>query len=167
MEARTYGAGLGCRCPPAPESTWPFPNLLWPQRFNEKVLHRILFDRSDWLTQITDKNRARDFVRQRLGPEFCRGCFMSLMIRPSSLSTIFRISSLVKPTHGSGWVVMVFDKTTLDRAALITQCHSWLALNFYDINGEWAYKNAERRIFVEGSRRRQRHGAVGLQIIRL
>ncbi len=56
---------------------------------------------------------------------------------------------VVKPTHGSGWVAIVADKTALDKAALLEKCRAWLNSNFYDVNGEWAYKNILPRILVE------------------
>ncbi|HEY5088008.1 MAG TPA: hypothetical protein VII66_11680, partial [Gemmatimonadaceae bacterium] len=45
------------------------PNVLHPQPYTDKVLHRILFDRRDLLTQMADKNAVRAYVADRLGPE--------------------------------------------------------------------------------------------------
>jgi hypothetical protein len=55
----------------------------------------------------------------------------------------------VKPSHASGWVRIVRDKSELDRDELIEQCRRWLSLNYYDMNREWAYKHIKPRIIVE------------------
>ena len=42
------------------------PNLSSPNTFNEKVLHRMLFDRRPILTTFADKLAVRDYVKQKL-----------------------------------------------------------------------------------------------------
>src|SRR5580698_6372260 len=44
-----------------------FPNIIRPASFNDKVLHRILFDRRPLLQLVADKARVRDYVSERLG----------------------------------------------------------------------------------------------------
>src|SRR5262249_34695775 len=43
------------------------PNLAAPNTFNEKLLHRMLFDRRRILTTFADKLAVRDYVEQKLG----------------------------------------------------------------------------------------------------
>jgi hypothetical protein len=56
---------------------------------------------------------------------------------------------VVKPTHGSGWVHFVTEKTTLDTDALVAQCRQWLAESFFEKTREWPYKDIEPQIIVE------------------
>jgi hypothetical protein len=56
---------------------------------------------------------------------------------------------VVKPTHGSGWVQVVRDKSRLDRDALLAQCRAWLAADYYRLRREWPYKNVIPQIIVE------------------
>ena len=53
-----------------------FPNILRPKTFTDKVLHRILFERDERLTETTDKLRARAYVERRLGQMCSPSCFM-------------------------------------------------------------------------------------------
>src|SRR6185312_14432355 len=46
-----------------------FPKLARPVTFNEKLLHRNLFDRRLLLTEMADKAVARLYVEARLGPQ--------------------------------------------------------------------------------------------------
>ena len=125
------------------------PNLIRPQTFNEKVLHRIIFDRQPWMTVVADKYRVRDYVSGRLGadilPKLFHVCTDPESIPFDALPDRF----VVKPSHGSGWVEIVHDKSRLDEAALIRTCRSWLAQNYYDITREWIYKDITPRILIE------------------
>ena len=88
-------------------------------RRNEKVLHRILFDRRTVLTQMADKAAVLSYVDSRLGPRVLPKLYyftnQPKTIPFDSLPQRF----VVKPTHGSGWVQIVSDKSSLDRAALV------------------------------------------------
>jgi hypothetical protein len=56
---------------------------------------------------------------------------------------------VVKPTHASGWVQLVTNKATLERAALIALCEDWLKRSYYEEQWEQVYKHVEPRIIVE------------------
>ena len=126
-----------------------FPNLIRPQTFNEKVLHRIVFDRRPVLTQVADKWSVRSYVESRLGPQILPEVYY-VTTRPETI----RFDKLpnefvIKATHGCQWVQIVTDKNTLDCAAAIQTCAGWLKQSYYEFGGEWPYKNIEPRIIVE------------------
>jgi hypothetical protein len=56
---------------------------------------------------------------------------------------------LVRPHHGSGWVRIVKDKAKLDRQELIRECNDWLGQSYYQLTGEWQYRNIKPRILIE------------------
>ena len=126
-----------------------FPHFLWPRTFNEKVLHRILFDRRPVLTQFADKFAVRAYVQQRIGseilPELYHVTTDPETIPFDSLPDKF----VVKPTHGCAWVQIVTDKRTLNHSALVQTCNGWLKQNYYEKTLEWAYKDILPRIIVE------------------
>jgi hypothetical protein len=126
-----------------------FPNLIHPQTFNEKILHRMLFDRRSLLIQMADKAAARSYIESCLGPQRLPDLYY-VTTRPETIPFAELPNCfVVKPTHGSGWVQIVTDKTSLDCTALIDTCTRWLNQNFYDITLEWVYKYIKPRIMVE------------------
>jgi hypothetical protein len=126
-----------------------FPNFLWPQTFNEKVLHRIIFDRRPLLTQLADKFAVRSYVESRLGPQILPELYYVTTDPATIPFDQLPGRFVVKPTHGSGWVQIVMDKASLDRSALIENCRGWLRQNFYEVTREWAYKRIKPRIIAE------------------
>jgi glycosyltransferase involved in cell wall biosynthesis len=126
-----------------------FPNIFNPVTFNDKVLHRRLFDHRPVLRQIADKAAVRSYVEARLGPQILPELYC-LTSDPASIP-FGRLpdSFVVKPTHGSGWVRVVTDKSDLDRAALIETCADWMQRSYYRETLERIYKDIEPRIIVE------------------
>ena len=126
-----------------------FPNILFPKNFTEKVICRSLFDRRPILRQFADKYAARAFVERKFGPEILpKLCCVTQNpdeIPFDKLPNQF----VIKPTHGSGWVEIVKDKSDLDIPALIEQCKYWLSQDFYKKCRERIYKGLHRRIIVE------------------
>jgi teichuronopeptide biosynthesis TupA-like protein len=125
------------------------PNLLRPRTFNEKVLHRILFDRSTWMPMVADKYRVRDYVCERVGPQILPELYWVTSDPDSIPFDALPERFVVKPTHGSGWVEIVHDKRRLDRARLLEMCRSWLGRSYYEVTREWIYKDITPRILVE------------------
>jgi hypothetical protein len=127
-----------------------FPNVIRPQTFNEKVLHRILFDRRSILTRVVDKAAVRDYVKSKLNPNLLPELY-HLTTDPETIPfDELPNRFVVKPTHSSGMIEIVTDKSTLDRAVLIKTCRDWLNFNRYKhFTREWAYKNIQPRIIVE------------------
>lgn len=46
------------------------PNFDFPESFNEKINHRILYDRNPLFTQLADKLLVRDFIKQKIGEDY-------------------------------------------------------------------------------------------------
>ena len=47
-----------------------YPNLDAPSTFNDRVLHRLLHDRDRRLNILSDKIAVKDFVAERVGPQY-------------------------------------------------------------------------------------------------
>ncbi|MGB6357117.1 MAG: ATP-grasp fold amidoligase family protein [Steroidobacteraceae bacterium] len=126
-----------------------FPRVFHPATFNEKILCRNLFERRPEFGQIADKAAVRHYVEQRLGPGLLPKLY-HLTDRPEAIPfDELPDRFVVKPTHGSGWVRLVADKSTLDRPALIATCADWLKRSYYRESREVAYKHIEPRILIE------------------
>ena len=126
------------------------PNLMMPETFNEKLLHKMLFDRDHKLTLFADKYLVRDFVRSRLGgDEYLTKLFAvvesSTEIRGLGLPARF----VVKPNHLCARIKVVRDpeETSLDELEKLAS--EWLHTNYFHYYGEWAYKNITPRIIFE------------------
>jgi hypothetical protein len=125
------------------------PRIFRPVTFNEKILHRNLFEHRREFTQLADKAAVRAYVEERVGPGLLPELY-HLTTHPETIPfDDLPASFVVKPTHGSGWVKVVTDKTALDRAALIATCHSWLKRDYYRETREIVYKGIKPQILVE------------------
>jgi len=126
-----------------------FPNLLYPRTYNEKVLHRMLFDRRPVWTHLQDKYAVREYVKERIGADILARLYW-VTKDPSDIPFDDLPDKFVaKPTHGSGWFYLVPDKASLHRQDLIDRCTLWMSQNYYYVFREWVYKHIEPRIIVE------------------
>ena len=127
------------------------PNVLAPRTFNEKVNARKFFDHRRIFQTWVDKLAVRDWVAgvkpgyDQLLPVLHHVTSDPADIPFDQLPDRF----VIKASHGSGWLRIVKDKATIDRKAIIAECRKWLALNYYDVNLEGAYKNIPPRILIE------------------
>jgi hypothetical protein len=126
-----------------------FPRLLHPQTFSEKVLYRKLFDRRPLLTQFADKHAVRAYVEHKLGRDLLPALYHVTQHPEEIPFDALPEHFVVKPTHGSGWVRLVADKSALNRDELIAACRAWLRTSFYRITREWPYKRIEPKIIIE------------------
>ncbi len=125
------------------------PNLIRPKTFNEKVLHRIVFGRQPWMAMMADKYRVRDYVAGRVGAHVLP-VLHHVTTDPDTIPfETLPDRFVVKPTHGSGWVEIVRDRSRLDEARLRQTCRSWLGQSYYAMTRERIYKDITPRIMIE------------------
>jgi hypothetical protein len=126
-----------------------WPNLRRPRTFSEKTHWKKLNDRREVVARTSDKFAVRQYVRAKglgdiLIPLLWQG------IDPGAIP-FERLppSFVVKPTHLSGAVVIVRDKTAADLRAIVAQAEAWMATTYASRYLEWAYTQAEPRILIE------------------
>ncbi|HEX8013248.1 MAG TPA: ATP-grasp fold amidoligase family protein [Casimicrobiaceae bacterium] len=125
------------------------PNLDHPTGFNEKILVKILNDRRAYLTLFADKLRVRDYIR-RVAPALRLPRLYGWWDRAEALPFDELPSALVlKANHGSGWNLLVEDKTRVSRAALVKLAKKWLRSDFTIVGREWAYRDVRRAVYAE------------------
>lgn len=124
-------------------------NLDAPKTFNENVLARKVRNDEYALADYTDKYEVRKYVAEKIGPEYvvpALGVWDSLEdIDFSALPQSF----VLKATHGSGWNVIVKDKSTLRIEQDCKALKKSLSYNYYHKSREKNYKNIKPRILCE------------------
>jgi len=125
------------------------PRIVHPVTFNEKILHRILFDRGAILTRCADKAAVRLLVEERLGAAVLPRLHCLTADPHTILVSELPDQFVVKPTHGSGWVEIVRDKRSLDFKALARRCEAQLKHSYYRQTREWAYRDVPPQILIE------------------
>ena len=120
-----------------------------PIGFNDRVVHRMLYDRDPMLKRICDKVAVREVIRERVGAEF----IVPLLGIWSDAADIAWPSLpegfVLKPSHGSGIAVLVRPTAELNRDALARQAQTWLQKDYFDQSFEWGYLGVPRRILAE------------------
>lgn len=120
-----------------------------PQGFNAKIQWLKLYDRNPLYTQLADKYAVREYVKERIGEQYLNeliGVYSSVdEIDFNQLPNKF----VLKANHGCGWNVICEDKEKLDIVQAKKNLNEWMNMNFYEIKGEWQYKNILPKIICE------------------
>ncbi len=125
------------------------PNLAQPSLFTEKVTARKLFERRPVFSILADKLRAREFARERIGPDYLPRLLMVCERFDEIDFDRLPDKFVIKANHGTHWVLIVEDKATLDRAAARRSINRWLKTNYYINSREYFYRNIRPRIMIE------------------
>lgn len=138
-----------------------------PRTFLQKINWRIAHDRRPLLTMLADKITARDFIASRVGTEYLPVCFGTAENVNDIALDRLPDEFVAKPNHACGMVWFVTDrvpatprsrdpfepvfcaKRDLNREAFLARCREWLAIDYSQVNFEWAYKDVPRRILFE------------------
>ena len=125
-------------------------NLSAPKTFNEKIQWLKLFDSTPLKTCLTDKYLVREWIQKTIGEQYLIpiiGMWDSFeKIDFKNLPNKF----VLKATHGSGWNIVVKDKSKLDREEAKKKFDKWMNLNFAFVNGlELHYLNITPKIIAE------------------
>ena len=125
------------------------PNLDTPATYTEKVLWMNLRHRDPRLVTCADKYAVRQWVADRVGEDLLvplLGVYDDADdIEPAALPVAF----VIKATHGSGWNLIVPDKSALDWDDAKRSLQDWLSRNYYAHKREWQYRDIPPRLIVE------------------
>ena len=126
-----------------------FPDLKNPRTLNEKIQWMKLYDRNPLMTLYTDKYEVRKIVESKIGAHVLNelyGVFERVdEVDFDSLPESF----VLKATHGSGWNIIVKDKSVFEGEKAKEKMRKWLGSSFYAKKREWAYKDIQPRIICE------------------
>jgi len=123
------------------------PPLFAPQGYNDKLLHRLVFDRRPILTRLAGKLEARDYALERTGnPDF----LVDLIGRASNAAELAALklppAFIAKPNHLSGLTHIHRGPEPPDIAAIGAKLALW---SRYRGRSEWGYDGARRTCLIE------------------
>jgi hypothetical protein len=125
------------------------PNLAAPSTFNEKVLHRLLFDRRRILTTFADKLAVRDYVAQRLAStQNLTAIYGVFSLAEDLYGFDFPSRFALKANHGCHWNY-IHHGGQFTRMRLVQLSRRWLNSNYGIISGEWCYNDIKPRVYCE------------------
>lgn len=120
-----------------------------PQGLNEKMQWLKLYDRNPLYTNLVDKYKVREYIKNTIGEEYLiplLGVYDGYdEIDFNSLPNEF----VLKPNHTSGDIYICHDKGQIDHRKLEKDIKRWLKRKYYWIHREWPYKNVKPRIVCE------------------
>jgi hypothetical protein len=125
------------------------PHLFPPRSYSEKIQYRKLFDRRPYLTETSDKFAMRAYATRILGEDLAPEIYYRTTDPSSIPFDELPCKYVVKATHGSGWLWIVRDGDSLDRAALIAACEKWLRTDYSIRSDEPFYADIPPQIIVE------------------
>lgn len=120
-----------------------------PKTYSQKLQWLKLYDHNPLYTTMVDKYEVKKYVADLIGEEYIiptLGVWDKFdEIDFDSLPEQF----VLKCTHDSGGLIIVKDKTKLDREKARKMFKIALSRNPYDVSREWPYKNVKPRIIAE------------------
>lgn len=124
-------------------------NLDNPKTYNEKLQWLKLYDRKPLYTNLVDKYEVKNIVAKKIGMEYIiptLGIWSHFdEIDFDKLPNQF----VLKCTHDSGGLIVVKDKSKLDRKTARNKIEYCLKHNFFWGMREWPYKQVKPRIIAE------------------
>lgn len=124
-------------------------NLENPRTYNEKLNWQKIYDHNPLYTKMVDKYAAKEYVANIIGNQYIIptiGCWEKPEdINWDSLPNQF----VLKTTHDSGGVIIVKDKSKINKEKAIRKLNKCLTKDNYAVTREWPYKNVHRRVIAE------------------
>lgn len=142
-------------------------NLDNPQSFNEKVVYKKLFDRNPLLVLTSDKYRARQYIREKIGWKAEHHLIPLIFVTDNPETIPFNQlpeQYIIKPNNGAGrWIVAERvgesihyeinytrkEAINLSNEELIKECKDW----FNTVHGsewyEWCYGEIKPLVVIE------------------
>jgi hypothetical protein len=122
---------------------------LWSQtHFTDLIAYRKLFPKPIY-GELTDKILVRDFIAKRVGPRHLVPLLASAEDMDGFDFGALPNSFVMKASHGSGWVRLVWDKAAADVEALRREASAWLTQSYHAMFSERQYRGIRPRIVFE------------------
>lgn len=125
------------------------PNINNPKEFMEKTLWLKLYYYKENYGNYVDKYEVRKYIEEKIGPNY-----LNELLGVYNTASEINFETLpdqfvIKGTHGSGYNIIVKDKSTLNINKTKTKIDKFLSQNYYDKFREAIYKNLKPRIIIE------------------
>ncbi len=136
---KKYKKIFGCEC-----------DFLHPKKYSEKIQWLKLYDDNELRTLLTDKAEVRKWISEKIGDEY----LIPLIGIYDSVEDIdfdkLPNQYVIKMNHGSGWNIVVNDKTKVNIKNIKKQINKWMKLNYAFWNAfEIHYSSIKPKIVIE------------------
>lgn len=125
-----------------------FPNLRRPRTFNEKICYRKLNPQPAYTT-LSDKVAVRDYVAQKIGAQYLIPCHGVTQKLTPEMYEALPAQFVMKGNHGSGYNLLVHNKSDHGFAELAATGHHWLGQDFYRESREIHYQPIVAQLMFE------------------
>ena len=132
------------------EETGDILNLKNPQNFNEKIQWLKLYDNSNLKETLSDKYLVRNWIKEKIGEKYLIPLYgvwnnfdeIDFLKLPKSF--------VLKCNHGSGYNILVKDKSLFDKNDAKFKINKWLNENYAYVKPfEFQYKDIKKKIIAE------------------
>lgn len=124
-------------------------NLKKPVEIAEKIHWLKLFHYDERYKKFADKYEVREYVKEKVGAHILAKCFGVYTSFEDIDFAELPNSFVLKCTHGSGYNLIVKDKTKVNFKKAKLKFEKWLKINYYFKFRERVYKDVEPRIICE------------------
>lgn len=126
-----------------------FPNLRNPTLFTEKSQVAKLTDRNPLLPIMVDKVRVKDFVSERLGPDWVTPTIWHGPELPARADHDWPLPFVIKVNHVSGGNFFVRTPEECDWPTIENAVNALLSRPYEPHTVQWAYNSIPRQALVE------------------
>ncbi len=126
-----------------------YPSLLFPVRYTEKIQWRKLFDLNPLYVVLCDKLAVRDFVSERVGPEYLVPLLWTGNTPDAIPFEALIPPYIVKSTHSTAHTIIVEDRAAQNQQAIRQTARAWLEACHGTTTNEIGYVNVPRRLMAE------------------
>ncbi|WP_026524920.1 ATP-grasp fold amidoligase family protein [Butyrivibrio sp. MB2005] len=127
-----------------------FCNLKNPQTYTEKMQWAKLNRRDQIITELTDKIKVRDWIKNKIGEEYLIPMIAGPFDSPDEIDfDSLPETYVIKTNHGSGTNIIVTDKNSISKEDIKNKIRKFLGKNFAYHTMELQYKEIKPRIYIE------------------
>lgn len=120
-----------------------------PQTFNEKLQYLKIKQIDQIYSDLSDKYKVRDYIKEKLWEEILTKLYWHWKDPESIPFDKLPEKFVIKCNHGSGYNIIVHDKTTLNIKETINILKLRMKEDFWIIKRELQYKNIDKMIIIE------------------
>jgi hypothetical protein len=125
-------------------------NLRNPKTYSEKMQWAKLNRTDALLTRLSDKIEVRNWVREKIGEEYLIPTIGTTYDNAEEIDfDVLPKRFVIKANHGSGFNLVVNDKSILDYSDVRKTLNKWLKLNYAYTSFELQYKGIIPKLYIE------------------